>query len=68
MNKEKLNYLKNKISMELKNPVTQQGFEIICKRLSELEKENAELKRQLEEITKDRDGWKQFAIDHYGDF
>lgn len=38
--KETLNYLKNKISMELKNPDTQQGFEIICKRLSELEKEN----------------------------
>ena len=29
--------MKNKISLELKNPVTQQGFEIICKKLSELE-------------------------------
>ena len=25
--------MKNKISLELKNPVTQQGFEIICKKL-----------------------------------
>ena len=41
---EKLNYLKNKISMELKNTDTQLGFEIICKRLSELEKENKQLK------------------------
>lgn len=32
--------MKNKISMELKSPVTQQGFEIICK-------ENAELKAQI---------------------
>ncbi len=44
---EELNYLKNKISMELKNPDTQQGFEIICKRLSKLEQENAELKYNL---------------------
>ena len=29
--------MKNKISLELKNPVTQQGFEIICKKLSDLE-------------------------------
>lgn len=43
---EKLNYLKNKISMELKNPDTQQGFEIICKRFSELEQE---LERTKEE-------------------
>ena len=34
--------MKNKISMELKNPITQQGFEIICKNLADLEKENAE--------------------------
>ena len=36
--------MKNKISMALKDPVLQQGFEIICKNLAELEKENAELK------------------------
>jgi hypothetical protein len=36
--------MKNKISMELKNPVTQQGFEIICKHLVELERENADLR------------------------
>ena len=38
--------MKNKISMALKDPVLQQGFEIICKNLAELEKENAELKEQ----------------------
>ena len=36
--------MKDKISMALKDPVLQQGFEIICKNLAELEKENAELK------------------------
>ena len=38
--------MKDKISMALKNPVLQQGFEIICKNLAELEEENAELKEQ----------------------
>lgn len=36
--------IKNKISMALKDTILQQGFEIICKNLSELEEENAELK------------------------
>ena len=36
--------MKDKISMVLKDPLLQQGFEIICKNLAELEKENAELK------------------------
>lgn len=36
--------MKDKISMALKDPVLQQGFEIICKNLVELEKENSELK------------------------
>ena len=36
--------MKDKISMALKDPVLQQGFEVICKNLAELEKENAELK------------------------
>lgn len=34
------------ISMALKDSTLQQGFEIICKNLSELEKENAELKEK----------------------
>lgn len=38
--------MKDKISMALKDPVLQQGFEIICENLAELEKENAELKEQ----------------------
>ncbi len=39
--------MKNKISMALKDPILQIGFEIICKNLSELEKENAILKKAL---------------------
>ena len=39
--------MKNKISMGLKDPILQLGFEIICKNLSELEKENAILKKAL---------------------
>ena len=36
--------MKNRISLALKDPILQQGFEIICKNLNDLEKENAELK------------------------
>ncbi|WP_443738457.1 DUF4406 domain-containing protein [Treponema sp.] len=46
MTDEKLKYLKNKISLELKDVSTQQGFEIICKRLDASEKENAELNNE----------------------
>ena len=35
--------MKNKISMALKDPILQQGFEIICK-------ENEELKEQLKTV------------------
>lgn len=38
--------IKNRISMALKDPVLQQGFEIICKENTELENENAELREQ----------------------
>ena len=41
--KEKLNDLKNRISFALKDGTLQQGFEIICKRIAELEKGNEEL-------------------------
>ena len=45
MNKDEMkDEMKDKISMALKDPILQQGFEIICKNLAELEKENAELK------------------------
>lgn len=50
--------MKDKISMALKDPVLQQGFEIICKNLAELEKENAELKGIAEMQEKEPDaGW-----------
>lgn len=39
--------MKNRISMALKDPILQQGFEIICKNLVELEIENAELKETI---------------------
>lgn len=38
--------MKDKISMALKDPVLQQGFEIICKNLEELKEENKFLKEQ----------------------
>ena len=34
----------NRISLALKDPILQMGFEVICSKLSGLEKENAELK------------------------
>ena len=37
--------IKDKISMALKDPILQMGFEVICSKLSRLEKENAELKQ-----------------------
>ena len=42
--------MKDKISMALKDPILQQGFEIICKNLAELEKENAELEKENAEL------------------
>ncbi len=47
---EKLNDLKNRISFALKDGTLQQCFEIICKRIAELEKENADLKKSIEEL------------------
>ena len=35
--------MKNKISMELKDPITQQGFEIICKELTDLKRDKEDL-------------------------
>ena len=39
--------MKDKISMALKDPILQMGFEVICSKLSRLEKENAELKEKV---------------------
>ena len=39
--------MKDKISMALKDPILQMGFEVICSKLSRLEKENAELDCQM---------------------
>ena len=38
--------------MALKDPILQQGFEIICKNLTDLEKENAELKEEVKALEK----------------
>lgn len=44
MNKEKArSAVIGAISMALKNPILQQGFEIICKELEELKEENQRL-------------------------
>lgn len=37
------------ISMALKDPTLQQGFEIICKNLSELEETNAKLQSKIDD-------------------
>ena len=37
----------NKISFALKDPILQMGFEVICSKLSRLEKENTELDCQM---------------------
>ena len=39
--------MKDKISMALKDPILQMGFEVICSKLSRLEKENAELQEKI---------------------
>lgn len=46
--------IKNRISMALKDPILQQGFEIICK-------ENAELKKRDEQLTKAKEIIKRFS-------
>lgn len=46
--------MKNKISMELKNPITQQGFEIICRQLTEKKKQIEELKDLNEALKQER--------------
>lgn len=40
----------NRISFALKDPVLQMGFEVICSKLARLEKENTELKEQIEKM------------------
>lgn len=40
--------LKNRISLALKDPILQQGFEIICKENAELKEVNADLKQSLD--------------------
>lgn len=44
MNKDEM---KNRISMALKDPILQQGFEIICKENAELKKQNKILSKAL---------------------
>ena len=46
--------IKSRISMALKDPILQQGFEVICK-------ENTELKKQDEQLTKAKDLIKKFS-------
>lgn len=53
--KEKMNELMNKISIALEDATLAQGFEIICKRIAELEKENDDLKSQIKSLENDFD-------------
>lgn len=61
---EKLNDLKNRISFALKDATLQQGFEIICKRIAELEKENEDLKKQIKGFENNFD-YQNKIIDKY---
>jgi hypothetical protein len=47
-----LDEMKNRISLALKDPILQQGFEIICKRLSILEKDVRGLEEDKHELLK----------------
>ena len=47
---EKKDELKNRISMALKDPTLQQGFEIICRELADLQKEVIDLRRDKEDL------------------
>lgn len=49
-NKEKLNDLMNRISFALKDATLAQGFEIICKRLTDLENDRHELLDKIKAI------------------
>ena len=42
--------MKDKISMTLKDPILQMGFEVICSKLSRLEKENRVLKCFIKDL------------------
>lgn len=42
--------MKNRISMALKDPILQQGFEIICRELADLQKENKKYKQQKNKV------------------
>ena len=46
--------MKNKISMALKDPILQQGFEIICKDLADLEQQIATLAKCCNQLLKDK--------------
>ena len=46
--------IKSRISMALKDPILQQGFEVICK-------ENTELKKQDEQLTRAKEIIKKFS-------
>lgn len=46
--------MKNRISLALKDPILQQGFEIICKNLAELEKENKTVSRKANKAIADK--------------
>ena len=47
--------MKDKISMALKDPILQQGFEIICKNLAELENKIADIKANCDLAIEGRD-------------
>ena len=56
--------MKDRISMALKDPILQMGFEVICSKLSRLEKENAYAKTIIQDLLSNSDEYaRQRAID-----
>ena len=51
--------MKNRISMALKDPILQQGFEIICKNLAELESRNDTLVKWYNERSESDNSFQQ---------
>lgn len=54
--------IKNRISMALKDPILQQGFEIICKENAELKKENASIQQSHMDVYNDMRAYKDELI------
>lgn len=58
---EKKDEMKNRISMALKDPILQQGFEIICKENTELKEQLTKAKELLKDLLVELDGLSELS-------